>query len=102
MNQSLPHQACQAGADVLEGLQPSGRLWADTLDGWPAADNASTLTEENPLPGAARELKGIYLRQKFTLYITLNIVGLVPEIGKFFFKFPLGRAVSFPFFFSFV
>ena len=98
MNQRLLHQACQASADVLEALQPSGCLWADTPDGWPDARNASTLTEENPLPGAARELKKIYLRQKFTLYITLNIVRLVAETGKNFFQFLLGWAASFSFF----
>lgn len=65
MNQPLQHQACQARADVLEGLCPCRCLWADIRDGWPATDTASVLAEENLLTGAAEG--NIYFRQEFTL-----------------------------------
>lgn len=58
-NQPLQQrQGRQACADVLEALNPSGHLWADIQDRWPAADNASVLTEENPLTGASKGAKG--------------------------------------------
>lgn len=42
MNHPLPHQACQAPADLLEALCPWRSLWADIWDGWPATDNGSS------------------------------------------------------------
>lgn len=56
--QPLQLQACQAHPDVLVALCPSGRLWADIQDRWPAADNASRLTDENPLTGAGEGSEG--------------------------------------------
>ena len=59
MNQALQQcQGCQACADVLDALHPSAHLWADIQDRWPAADDASVLTEENPLMGASEGAKG--------------------------------------------
>lgn len=74
--QPLQLQACQARADVLVALCPSGCLWADIQDRWPAADNASRLTDENPLTGAGGGSEGNLLQAEMYFVNCIEYCGI--------------------------